>query len=187
MVLYSMEKYQHSIVLVAICLLCHDTILMVNSFNLTRIGETIGQLADQWANIGKVVDQVLPCQFTCPHGQKLVRRDGARPMPNGCGTDKFPVDISFIPGATSCCDRHDICYSSCGVKKRKCDDEFFNCLSKICDINYKHEKEAPMKSHCKQFSQIIHSTTLSLGCAPFIEAQKQACHCIAINRNQDEL
>ena len=34
--------------------------------------------------------------------------------------------------ATDCCNKHDICWSTCGSKKKECDTEFFKCLIKIC-------------------------------------------------------
>ena len=33
---------------------------------------------------------------------------------------------------TSCCNKHDICYDSCGTDRDECDDEFKQCLDKMC-------------------------------------------------------
>lgn len=33
---------------------------------------------------------------------------------------------------TGCCDVHDICYSTCGSEKEKCDKDFKDCLYKYC-------------------------------------------------------
>lgn len=60
-----------------------------------------------------------------------------------------------------------------------------NCLQGVCEKNYKHKMEAAMKSNCMRLSHVIHSTTLALGCIPFVDAQKRACRCI--DQKWDEL
>ena len=52
------------------------------------------------------------CEYRCEKGLDRVPREGHKPTSNGCGTSMIKISskISF----TSCCDKHDICYDTCG-------------------------------------------------------------------------
>uniref|UniRef100_A0A6I8S558 Group XIIA secretory phospholipase A2 n=1 Tax=Xenopus tropicalis TaxID=8364 RepID=A0A6I8S558_XENTR len=74
------------------------------------------------------------CHYKCRDGSKPVPRYGYRPAPpNGCGSPVFGLHFDIgIPSMTKCCNQHDRCYDSCGMMKNDCDEQFQNCLSKIC-------------------------------------------------------
>ena len=49
-----------------------------------------------------------------------------------------------MPDMTKCCDKHDICYGTCGETRQYCDRKFRRCLEDICEanvINGKHSKK----------------------------------------------
>jgi hypothetical protein len=45
------------------------------------------------------------------------------------------VDTSNFKGLDSCCDKHDICYDTCGTLRTKCDNDFEKCMKTICGKN----------------------------------------------------
>jgi len=51
---------------------------------------------------------------------------------NGCGSYGYVVPSYLLPVMSSCCDAHDICYGTCGVSMRDCDDIFDDCLKSVC-------------------------------------------------------
>ena len=73
---------------------------------------------------------------------------------------------------------HDKCYDTCNKDREKCDDNFKECLRDTCHHNAilkKHDSKQLVK--CEQVSDIMHSGTIGLGCAPYKEAQRNACLC----------
>lgn len=42
------------------------------------------------------------------------------------------IKSDLLPEMTKCCDKHDICYDTCGSDKEECDEEFKTCLNKMC-------------------------------------------------------
>ena len=42
------------------------------------------------------------------------------------------MDTRNWPGMTSCCDKHDICYDTCGTNRDDCDKNFKKCLKDMC-------------------------------------------------------
>lgn len=56
------------------------------------------------------------------------------PSSNGCGTRKLGLRFSSVnlSKLDTCCNKHDICYSTCGVIKSSCDYEFLKCLLNSC-------------------------------------------------------
>ena len=58
---------------------------------------------------------------------------GTSPSSNGCGSGGF-IKIDFskydnFSGFNSCCNKHDICYNTCGSTKLACDSVFNDCLN----------------------------------------------------------
>ena len=73
----------------------------------------------------------------------------------------------------NCCNEHDKCYDTCNEKRDKCDQDFKVCLLTSCETKAKGEK----LKECKSVADIFHRGTVGLGCAFFIEAQRNACLC----------
>ena len=62
-----------------------------------------------------------------------------------CGSSGTDWAISDAPKGydfTSCCQRHDNCYAKkCGKTKEQCDDEFYECMKRQCDMFHPGNKE----------------------------------------------
>ena len=80
------------------------------------------------------------CRF-CADGLKSVPIRGCErsQKSNGCGASSWSevaldiVDFLASNSATECCNKHDICYSSCEQTFEKCEQEFRDCLSGVYD------------------------------------------------------
>ncbi len=44
----------------------------------------------------------------------------------------FQLDTSEFPRLTRCCNRHDLCYDTCGKERHECDEKFKTCVQKSC-------------------------------------------------------
>ena len=49
----------------------------------------------------------------------------------------FQIEMDWLPTLSMCCDKHDICYDTCGTVKETCDKDFKKCLNKACEKLYK--------------------------------------------------
>jgi hypothetical protein len=79
----------------------------------------------------------------------------------GMLNDKLPVQF------TTCCDKHDIAYSTCGGSRLKADKDLLNCLRHAADVT-------------KQYAAVpssFYRAVKSFGDSSFDTAQKQYCKC----------
>jgi secretory phospholipase A2 len=55
---------------------------------------------------------------------------------NGCGPEYFNIDPLYngtaLQGLIPCCNKHDICYETCGSNKSNCDIDFYFCMATAC-------------------------------------------------------
>ncbi|XP_047128241.1 group XIIA secretory phospholipase A2 isoform X1 [Hydra vulgaris] len=113
------------------------------------------------------------CEFKCPGGVVPNVNLSHVASSNGCGVPGLNLDVSKYPGFTSCCNEHDKCYDTCNKNKDKCDKVFKECLSTSCKAQTKGEKF----KECNGVADMFYGGTAGLGCAFFIEAQRNACLC----------
>ena len=70
--------------------------------------------------------------FTCPKGKTPMQNpDSGRAVSNGC-SKPGGLDVPGEEDFTFCCDRHDTCYSTCGVGQKFCDNDFKKCMEGMC-------------------------------------------------------
>lgn len=102
------------------------------------------------------------------------------PSADGCGSLGIGIATEYLPVTEmdNCCDEHDICYDTCNKDKELCDIEFKRCLYNYCD---QYEKTAVggdiVVTGCKGAAKMLFTTTLTLGCRSFLDAQAKACYC----------
>ncbi|CAG9812138.1 unnamed protein product [Chironomus riparius] len=88
---------------------------------------------------------------------------------NGCGSaitiPSFMVPVSL----ENCCNEHDKCYDTCNRSKENCDDEFQECLNKICGFEL-----SVLDNLCKSIFPTIVAVA---GCSEYLNAQDNACIC----------
>ncbi|KAF2359804.1 Group XII secretory phospholipase A2 precursor, partial [Trinorchestia longiramus] len=120
------------------------------------------------------------CEFECPRGSRPLPDSSHVPSSNGCGSMGFSISGEKLPYSQmgDCCNEHDICYDTCNSNKEVCDVKFKRCLYAICkstgNIDMLSEKT------CKASSKLLFTSTLSLGCLSFKEAQRKACKCVPV-------
>ncbi len=95
---------------------------------------------------------------------------------NGCGPINLNID-RFLREIgeeilIECCNKHDLCYDTCGKKQLICDTEFLHCMIEVCqqlstalDIN-----------HCQNNARIFFWFVFFGGQLAYQQAQQQN-HC----------
>ncbi|XP_019635440.1 PREDICTED: group XIIA secretory phospholipase A2-like [Branchiostoma belcheri] len=129
-------------------------------------------------NLFGVVEEAgdLECGYVCKNGKKPRKNPQHVPRSNGCGSFGLQMDTTSLPAMTRCCDKHDICYDTCGKNRQDCDDKFKSCLDKMCE-NLSTTLSKDQYEGCQMTSQLMYAGTTSLGCKSFKDAQKRACIC----------
>ncbi|XP_028661773.1 group XIIA secretory phospholipase A2 [Erpetoichthys calabaricus] len=119
------------------------------------------------------------CHYKCMDGSKAKPRYGYRPPPpNGCGSPLFGVHFDIgIPSMTKCCNQHDRCYGTCGSQKQDCDEEFQQCLSKICRNVQRTLGLSESIQACHSAVGLLFDTVMHLGCKPYLDSQRASCIC----------
>ncbi|TYZ64058.1 hypothetical protein PybrP1_004996 [[Pythium] brassicae (nom. inval.)] len=92
---------------------------------------------------------------------------------NGCGTAMLP--ISAETDFSECCNWHDACYSTCGMKKATCEKRLDKCMKAKCA----ELADAAEKDTCKSTAQLFSLGAQMIACPAFQDAQREACRCVA--------
>uniref|UniRef100_A0A1I8IL93 Phospholipase A2 n=1 Tax=Macrostomum lignano TaxID=282301 RepID=A0A1I8IL93_9PLAT len=106
------------------------------------------------------------CVYKCPNGATPKAKPNHKVVPNGCGSHGFKPDVSAFPGLTDCCNKHDICYGTCGRGQAVCDRSFNACMADSCE---QMRKSGAIKSdealtECRATAAAFHLTVVSVGC-----------------------
>ena len=140
--------------------------------------KTYGHIQDAMGSLMGVVsgrgkDRAGGCVFSCPAGQSPAAKEGHIPVSNGCGTGQMKLPETVVD-FTPCCDVHDVCYHTCGSDRHACDVDFAECMDAACHAGgLAKDRLATCHSQAKMYGLGV-----SLGgCPPFLESQKDACHC----------
>ena len=145
--------------------------------NLMLMGHTIGCGLDLASELSGVLSEEL---------QTLIRiaslspeEQACAPRPNRCGPGLFSLAIPDCPLGVVCfisaCNRHDICYETCGALRRDCDDAFFQDLTLTCAINSAQGDEA--FTQCMGLAYIYWQAVVRFGQIPFEKFQDRVCKC----------
>ncbi|XP_046382180.2 group XIIA secretory phospholipase A2-like [Haliotis rufescens] len=135
--------------------------------------ESIDSMADM---VTDYVGDETGCHYRCKNGATPKKNKKHKPRTNGCGSFGLELDTSAIPAVTKCCDQHDYCYDTCNSDKVKCDDDFKDCLNLVCDKLGGIASE-DLTGGCRSTADLMYASTLTLGCKPYKDSQKDACVC----------
>eukprot|EP00929_Paragymnodinium_shiwhaense_P073451 TRINITY_DN37428_c0_g1_i1.p1 TRINITY_DN37428_c0_g1~~TRINITY_DN37428_c0_g1_i1.p1 ORF type:complete len:301 (-),score=46.06 TRINITY_DN37428_c0_g1_i1:331-1185(-) len=120
---------------------------------------------------------------TCPPGLIQVPKRLAALPPNffqcnGCGPQGMALDEPF--GLWVCCNRHDVCYSSCGTTFAFCEEEFKGCMNSVCEAGHLPDVEEGdrTKSKCKDTAEGFLALTAMLGKGFHDKSQEVGCDCL---------
>jgi hypothetical protein len=101
-------------------------------------------------------------------------------QPNGCG----PIGIlgwlsPDCPLGLACftipCNRHDLCYVTCGRSKADCDDTLYRDMVALCTGRFTEESGA--RARCKVLAYIYWQVVARFGGPYYARDQQQACAC----------
>lgn len=82
-----------------------------------------------------------------------------------------------------CCDRKHACYQTCGSLKTFCDEEFQNCVQKVCEVM----DDPDAKEKCTQSGNILQlMVKMDNNCQKFDQDQYTHCECVPKNRVGDK-
>ncbi|XP_067671464.1 group XIIA secretory phospholipase A2-like [Haliotis asinina] len=135
--------------------------------------ESIDSMADM---VSDYVGDESGCHYRCINGAKPKPKKSHKPRSNGCGSFGLELDTSALPAVTKCCDNHDYCYDTCNNDKVKCDDDFKDCLNNVCDTLGGIASQ-DITGGCRSTADLMYASTLTLGCKPYKDSQKDACVC----------
>uniref|UniRef100_A0A5S6R5F8 Group XIIA secretory phospholipase A2 n=1 Tax=Trichuris muris TaxID=70415 RepID=A0A5S6R5F8_TRIMR len=118
--------------------------------------------------------------YACPAGTRLTTNNSA-PLPssNGCGTYGVTIPRPLLPMITACCDVHDLCYSTCGVRRRVCDRQLNFCFDRVC-ASVTQQPPRFLDSDpdaCWVMARLFDALVKNLGCRAFLKAQAMHCYC----------
>lgn len=130
------------------------------------------------------------CQYRCRYGKAPVPRpDYHSPEPNGCSSYflglPLPEGVDMgIPAITKCCNQLDLCYTTCGSNKYRCDSKFRWCLHSICSDLKKSLGFVSKVEACETVADTLFNTVWTLGCRPYMNSQREACLCEGEERDE---
>uniref|UniRef100_K3W651 Phospholipase A2 n=1 Tax=Globisporangium ultimum (strain ATCC 200006 / CBS 805.95 / DAOM BR144) TaxID=431595 RepID=K3W651_GLOUD len=80
------------------------------------------------------------------------------------------TDVDFA----DCCNWHDACYSTCGMKKTTCEKRLDKCMNQKCELI----GDAAEKDKCKSTAKLFSLGAQMIACPAFQDAQREACQCV---------
>jgi len=114
----------------------------------------------------------------CPNGQFIVPRPlkhlkkGVL-VANGCGPQGMAIKEAF--GLWRCCNRHDVCFSSCATSFDFCEKKFEACMQKRCMQKENKVRQSECKKQAKSFSDM----TKTFGRSSHSKTMLEVCDCVA--------
>jgi hypothetical protein len=93
------------------------------------------------------------------------------PSSNGCSKPSG-ISVGGEEDFTYCCDRHDACYSTCGISKDLCEHDFGKCMKRLCKTAF------PSNPQCAGAAQMYQMGTTMFGGSGFEDLQRDYCECI---------
>jgi secretory phospholipase A2 len=112
-----------------------------------------------------------PRQASCPAGQSLVQVLDKPIESNGCSKPEF-LTVQGEEDFTYCCDRHDLCYATCGAPKDFCEQEFKRCMHRMCKELFSHNAE------CRGAADTYVMGTTLMGGGGYEALQREHCECM---------
>lgn len=100
---------------------------------------------------------------------------------NGCGAEgSINIDWALIVVGErviiECCNRHDICYETCGKTQSGCDNDFKTCLNNVCSTlgGWFQWWAATRRSACQLDGRVLFTIVNAFGSSAFNAAQQNS-------------
>eukprot|EP00927_Polykrikos_kofoidii_P008867 TRINITY_DN13700_c0_g2_i1.p1 TRINITY_DN13700_c0_g2~~TRINITY_DN13700_c0_g2_i1.p1 ORF type:complete len:263 (-),score=44.08 TRINITY_DN13700_c0_g2_i1:32-769(-) len=143
---------------------------------IVELGGPGAPLFDFGAANGK--NESSDCPSSKLRASKMV--SALRPEANGCGPQGMQVHEPF--GLWRCCNRHDVCFSSCDISFKYCESMFKQCMMDRCAVPENNGKQKKCKDTANSFSAL----TGIFGGVSFAKSMKQVCECFSTEGKADE-
>lgn len=135
----------------------------------------INNTVDGLSSLSECEDDGALDRLTCPADRRLVQL--SQPKGNGCGPamlrDLSNLASGLIPDEFhAVCNRHDMCYGSCGVSRKECDDAFLKDLK-----NALNSMPGLKQVLYGGFPTVAYNSVKQFGCVPFQESMMANCGC----------
>lgn len=111
-------------------------------------------------------------------GSKKPKSKGVKINPNGCGPGGKLGDLVPEGYFGGCCNKHDVCYSTCSRGRLSCDNSFLSCMNGVCNDRFSGWRKIPKKIACKAKAVVYYGAVRKLGLLPFVRATKKHCKCV---------
>ncbi|XP_077999545.1 group XIIA secretory phospholipase A2-like [Glandiceps talaboti] len=168
-----------------LCLLVSFSSVLGGKQNSNHFNQAANGILDGLGKLEGLLDAFgsasANCVYKCPNGAKPMKNKGHKPTYNGCGSMGIELDTEGLPAMTKCCNKHDLCYDTCGADRNQCDEDFKNCLYKMCEKEFNGGKSSTFSKKkldgCKSTGDLMYIGTMGLGCKSFLDAQEKACTC----------
>ncbi|KAI6646631.1 Group XIIA secretory phospholipase A2 [Oopsacas minuta] len=166
------------------------------SSKLTDLSESLSEALGHTKSVTGMVDVIdqmtknlvsssdgEKCVFNCKEGLIAIQRDNFVPESNGCGSTlglmSIQLNTTGYEGIERCCDKHDLCYSTCNDPRKFCDDSFRECMTKYCETDPGIMLGLNERSTegCVSAAEMIYLGVDMFGCSSYLEAQQEACVC----------
>jgi len=113
----------------------------------------------------------------CP---KKVPKEDYSPTYNGCGPDGLDYAIpDSLPGVYDFygpCQKHDVCYGTCGKTQQQCDDDFLQGMLAYCSQRH-GVRWSTLGFECRRLAGVYHRAVAGSGLAAWKQAQVEGCDC----------
>lgn len=122
-------------------------------------------------------------RLVCPQSTVIVQKPNYVFKTNGCGPQKQwysritnRIIQRFHPTLIECCDKHDICYQTCGQIRKKCDTAFRDCVYKKCKVIKKWRWFRRLR--CKAYAKFMYRAVSKFGKYFFHPNTIDRCMCV---------
>uniref|UniRef100_A0A915JWG9 Group XIIA secretory phospholipase A2 n=1 Tax=Romanomermis culicivorax TaxID=13658 RepID=A0A915JWG9_ROMCU len=151
------------------------------SMSWSDIAQSVANYTLMADKVVQVLNRELCSGYYCSDGYKLVHNKNATTLiSNGCGSYGYTIPSNMLPLVTSCCDRHDHCYGTCGRTRESCEDELEQCILKICDDMNRVSADESIFKGCQTIAYTFAGTSRRVGCFAYLETQKDQCQCVPV-------
>lgn len=109
---------------------------------------------------------------SCPDSSQVsVQKLSPLPSSDGCSVPSG-LRVEGAEDFTYCCDHHDACYSTCGIERQTCEDDFKKCMIDLCQTVFTNNTK------CESAANTYSMGTSLFGINGFQMLQNQYCECV---------
>lgn len=151
--------------------------------------------ASHYFTEGKVDETHYKINSPCKNGETAYDNGAVKDI-NGCGSGSVMAKLSKFSGPytskfTPCCNKHDVCYETCGgpdfrASHDKCDNEFKKCMDSYCESSTSKKFFSLLTKVCKANGWMLYQAVSKLGGVFYEQSQKRHCACQPVKAVEED-